>query len=347
MSDPINFTYFSMKPAKQHHKHKYRRDKNSDCFLLFIRVRTEVERGFQEQTMFFRVLILVALLKSSKANEVICKFDTLTFWGYTCGVVNQTVLNDSEIVFNIDEIDHGRSASDVNCVEFADSTIDFVPQGIFTTFPKVDRLIFMENKFKVWKKEYLQNADNLIAFVNADNLIETLDDDSFPHTPNLLVLSLYNNKISEISAGAFRSLQQLSILQLSGNQISSIDENLFRELDSLEMLDLFDNNLSILPSNVFDFNEKLQSLRLDGNKLTVIGPTIFDRDSNLKSLNVTENLILSIDAKVLPENLEVIFVGKWKFLWKFESLKTLSFTDHFTEVSNAPASLKVIRMTTK
>lgn len=265
--------------------------------------------------MLLKILFSTLVWKVLNANEVICNFDTLTFWGLTCGISNQTIENDGKITFNIDEIAQGKSFGDVNCVEFADVLIDFIPAEIFSTFSNADRLIFMRNGFKEWRNEFLQNAKKLIAFVNVDNLLVSLDDDSFTHTPNLLVLSLYGNQISNISEGAFRGLTQLSILQLSGNKISSIDEKLFRDLESLEMLDLFDNNLPLLPSGVFDANERLQTLRLDGNKFVVITAIVFDRNSNLKSLNVTENLIFSIDAKVLPENLEIIYVGE-SVTWK-------------------------------
>lgn len=257
-----------------------------------------------------RILIFILSIKFLTANEVFCTFDTLTFWGYTCGVVNQTVSDKNEVIFNIDAIDRGKSYGDVNCVEFVDSEVDFVPDEIFTTFPSADRLIFINNGFKKWKKEFLKDGLKLIAFVNVDNLLESLDDDSFAYVPNLLLLTLYNNRISEISGGAFRGLNQLTLLQLSGNKLTSIDENLFRGLDSLGMLDLFDNELSILPLGLFDNNEMLETLRLDGNKFCVIAAGVFDRNSNLESLNLTNNLIFSINAEVLPEKLQVIFVGE-------------------------------------
>lgn len=250
------------------------------------------------------------MTKFLKANEVFCTFGTLTFWGYTCGIVNQTITDNSKVIFNIDKIDRGKSYNDVNCVEFVDSKISFVPLEIFTTFPSADRLIFMNNRFRKWNKQFLKNGSNLVAFANVNNLLELLDDDSFSSALDLLVLSVYNNRISEISRDAFRGLRQLAILQLSGNKLTSIDENLFRDLESLEMLDLFDNELAILPLGIFNGNKKLETLRLDGNKFCVIASGVFDRNSNLKSLNLTNNLIFSIDADVLPAKLQVIFVGE-------------------------------------
>jgi Leucine rich repeat len=261
--------------------------------------------------MFSRIIFLFILVKLSGALEVVCHFETLTFWGYTCGVVNQNVPTESNITFSIDDIDKGKTKNDVNCVEFANSSIDFVPKEIFTNFPSVDRLIFLRTNFRLWKKEFLKSGSDLIAFVNVENAIEDLEDDSFGFAPDLLVLTLYNNRIKEISTFAFRGLAQLSILQLSGNRLTYLDENIFDDLDNLSMLDLFDNSLSMLPLGIFDENKKLDTLRLDGNKFVVVAPGVFEPTSSLKSLNLTNNLIFSIDASVLPKNLQKIYVGKF------------------------------------
>lgn len=260
--------------------------------------------------MSSKALILLWILKSLNAAEVICKFDTLAFWGYTCGIENQTVADGSKVIFNIEAIDHGKSYNDVNCVVFLDSEINFVPAELFNTFPFADRLVFMDNKFRKWRSDYLLGGSQMIAFVNAENLLETLDDDSFVSVQNLLILALYNNKIADISPKAFKGLTKLQTLQLSGNQVDSLDENLFKDLKSLSSLDLFDNKLSLLPLGIFTNNRKLETLRLDGNKFTVIAAGVFDKDSNLKSLNVSNNLIFSIEASVLPEKLQIIYVGE-------------------------------------
>lgn len=260
--------------------------------------------------MIFKIFVVLLLARSSDANEVVCQFDTLPFWDYTCGVLNQTIDAGSELTFNIDAIDEGKISSDVKSVEFAESIIDFVPIEVFKAFPSVEKLVFLGTKFKTWKVDYLKPASNLLALVVSDNLLEKLDDFSFAPSPYLLVLTLYNNKIYDVGKHAFKGLTMLSILQLSGNEISLLDEDIFKDLPALAMLDLFDNKLEILPMGIFNENKQLEALRLDGNKFTVIANGVFDRDSNLKSLNLTNNLIFSIDAAYLPEKLQVLYVGK-------------------------------------
>lgn len=261
--------------------------------------------------MKFLPLIFFPLSKLISCSEVICNFHDLTYWGYTCVVEDQKVSDESIVKFNIDNIGKGKYYRDVDCVEFFDSQIDFLPEEIFSTFNFVSRIIFINNNFKKWRKVYLKGGEKLQAFVIADNLLESLEDFAFEHSPKLQILALYNNSIVNISPKAFNGLKYLKTLQLSDNKLDYLDENVFRDLESLDELDLFDNNLLLLPLKIFGSNQKLQTLRLDGNKLTEIINGVFDGNPNVVSLNVTNEMIFTIDAAVLPSKLEVIYVGKF------------------------------------
>lgn len=257
-----------------------------------------------------KYFLLFVLLKVIGGSELICSFYNLTYWGYTCAILNQTVAEQSVVQFNVDTIDEGKSSDDVDCVEFFDSRIDFVPAEIFTTFKSVSRLILSNNEFTRWQKSYLIGGANLKAFVLADNFLESLEDGSFELSPELETLALYNNQITEIGSNAFRGLRYLRVLQLNENSLEYVNEKSFNGLDSLKELFLNDNDLPMLPLKVFHKNRKLSELRLDGNKFITIADGVFDRDSNIESLNLTNNLIFSIDAAVLPKRLKVIYVGK-------------------------------------
>lgn len=277
--------------------------------------------------MKFIPLTFILFAKLVNCSEVICDFHDLTYWGYTCTVENQKVFDNSIVKFNIDDIEKGKSYNDVDCVEFFESEIDFLPEEIFSTFNFVSRIIFMNNNFKQWQGAHLKGGKNLIAFVIADNSLESLENFSFKHSPKLQILALYNNSLVDIFPKAFNGLKDLKTLQLSDNKLNYLHENVFRDLESLNELDLFDNNLSLLQLNIFSGNKKLKTLRLDGNKITAIAGGVFERSSNIVSLNLTNNLISTIDAAVLPLKLEVIYVGKFITVICHKLLITLAISN--------------------
>lgn len=301
---------------------------------------------FSPLKMKFEYFFLFVLVKACDAIEVVCYFESMTYWGYTCVIENQTVADNSIVKFNIDAIETGKTYDDVNCVEFFNSEIDFLPEEIFSTFNAISRIILMNNGFKLWRKGYLKGGTNLIAFVIADNLLKVLEDDSFESSPNLQILALYDNKINDIEADAFKGLRDLRILQLNQNELEYLNENLFHDLESLTTLDLYDNKISLLPLNIFSYNKMLDTVRLDGNKLAAIAKGVFDQDSNIVSLNLTNNLLFTINAAVLPLGLEVIYVGRLIFLRiisQYFMRPNFFFIDFEVKVINAPESLKIVR----
>ncbi len=78
------------------------------------------------------------------------------------------------------------------------------------------------------------------------NSLSSIDSNTIPDLPNLLILKIEHCDVSSISADSFSRLRNLQNLTLNGNVIQDIHPDAFRGLFSLRHLFLEDNKISIL-----------------------------------------------------------------------------------------------------
>ncbi|CAG0922913.1 unnamed protein product, partial [Notodromas monacha] len=150
-----------------------------------------------------------------------------------------------------------------------------------------------------------------------ENLIQTLEADSFPGLVALEALFLRRNLISHVAPDAFRSLASLRTLNLVGNSITSFEWQSFAGLEALQRLDISLNpliklsncfqpfislkvlkmggiksrNVSVENQRIFSSLERLEELELRGSP--GLSKTIIESEEMLKDLSNVRSLDLS------------------------------------------------------
>ncbi len=97
------------------------------------------------------------------------------------------------------------------------------------------------------------------------NVIQTLPQEIFSDTPNLVCLILKNNKVENISMFAFSGLVNLVTLDLSFNKLNVLKRNIFGSLQSLKKLILVHNKISKIEKGGLIGLSCLEWMFYDGN----------------------------------------------------------------------------------
>ena len=127
-----------------------------------------------------------------------------------------------------------------------------------------------------------------------DNLINHLDQRSFPGMFNLLVLNLKNNLINVLVNGIFEDLQNLEYLNLAGNEIALIEAMTFSNLYNLNDLDVSENKLKTISEKALGYStplfRSLNFVDFSSNKLTDFPLWLLNVPALFKA-NLSENFI--------------------------------------------------------
>lgn len=141
----------------------------------------------------------------------------------------------------------------------------------------------------------LPSHAQLSSLLLANNLIQTLDESSFPfpQLSNLTKLTLSNNVISDIHKSSFNSLHDLTTLDLSFNNLTQIPTQQLSKLTKLSSLDLSGNEFVEIGAVSFKSLFQLKFLRLSRlPRLSSIDARSFVDNIQLESIWITENLNL-------------------------------------------------------
>ena len=154
---------------------------------------------------------------------------------------------------------------------------------------KLEELILRDNSIAELSESFLMRNkfSNLKKLDLSNNLISTIELNSFKHLTELETLDLSNNKINFLSNAAFNGLKALKSLVLKLNQVSNIVPNQFSTLQSLEFLDLSSNRISNLDATNFNNLIKLKTIHLEFNPFERISSDSFKFISNVKLVDLT------------------------------------------------------------
>ncbi|CRK88843.1 CLUMA_CG002679, isoform A [Clunio marinus] len=319
-------------------------------------------------------IIFITLFAYISATTLKCQFTKNTVFSYVCEI-RKVELIDVADEFIVEHDDHqkDKSDSDVKMVSFIDSTINVVPNQIFSIFPNLDILDLVNTRIKKWNRDNLKSAKHLRRIWLAYNQIEELFDNSFIGATGLENLLLDNNKISKIGDKTFNGLSQVKSLEfqnnfiktlsekllaplkklkelnLSENKISHFDENAFHNNGRLEFLNLASNNITVLPEKLFHSQLDLTILYLHNNQITKLSPELFADCSALMELRLDHNRILEIPLGMFTNNqmfklLNIMHNDIDKFNGKVlpEEMELL-YLDESVETENIMATLEIIR----
>ena len=147
-----------------------------------------------------------------------CNFQD-TNYGYSCVVLGASIINENADVSFAGTHTNNRNNSDVVLTRFQSSTVNFVPNSIFSTFPNVEILDLEFCRVAAITQETFVGADNLRAIYFFFNDIQELPANVFSHAPNLYHVDLFLNRITDIHPEAFNGLENLAILDLTLNYL--------------------------------------------------------------------------------------------------------------------------------
>lgn len=188
-----------------------------------------------------------------------------------CFVSDQVILKiNDKLVFTDMDYDHRFNIIEFNTT--IDSKIEFIPFGIFNTFPNLEHFTL-------------------------SNGLRQINYDDFIYAHNLFNLTLSDNKIEHITSSVFSLAKNLAEINLDGNEILYLDNDAFNGLDKLYLLSMANNRIATIKSHVFIGAPYLTDLRLDYNEIDTIELNAFDLP-NLLFLNLAHNQI-----KQLPNNI--------------------------------------------
>lgn len=272
------------------------------------------------------ITICLALIASVTATTLKCEFTRNTVFGYVCEIRGVDLVSYNDDVNITGDHVKGKTDSDVKMISFGKSTVNFVPNKIFSIFPSLEILDLNDVKMTKWNRDFVKNAKSLKRIWLSQNDLEEIEDNSFLGATALEILTLHNNKIAKISdkafnglfqlkslelqenalttlnGGVFKQLKKLKELNLSENQIVKIDENVFSANDKLEFLNMGVNNISELPANVFKSQESLTVVFVQNNLLETLPEDLFAKCPALMELRVDNNQIKELPKKIFENN---------------------------------------------
>ncbi|XP_078699829.1 uncharacterized protein LOC144926701 [Branchiostoma floridae x Branchiostoma belcheri] len=127
----------------------------------------------------------------------------------------------------------------------------------------------------------------------------TIFERSFPNSPEVQNLWIWESNVSTVQPGAFQGLPLVKTLSLSDNRISSLEPDTFLGLERVTNLNLERNAISIISQHAFRGLPLLAMLRLNENRLRSVPVDVLLPLTALKVASLKTNRITTIDSQVL------------------------------------------------
>ena len=237
------------------------------------------------------ITLLLVFATSASATTLKCEFSRNTMFGYVCEIRSVDLLAEEKVT--IEHADHhkGKTDADVKMISFGQSTVNFVPNQIFTTFPNLEILDLLNVSMTKWNRDYIKNGKNLKRIWLAHNDLRELVDNSFMGATGVENLVLHNNKIGKISDKAFNGLLQLKSIELQNNFMTSLAGNFFSPLKKLVEINLNENQITKIDGNIFNGAVKLEFLNLGENQISTLPENLFSNQQNLTLVFLHKNQI--------------------------------------------------------
>lgn len=178
------------------------------------------------------------------------------------------------------------------------SSLNALPQELFTTFPNLRNLTLEQAKIKTISSDDLKLAGNLNELTLPGSQLERLSSRTFAPATNLTILGLEENRIHTIEDFAFEGLAKLSELWLRDNNLTRINIFTFIGLVSLQHLNLRANAIEVIEPGALSF-PNLLTLYLNENKLKLYD-SIFAFMPKLISLHIQSNHIQQLNNALQP-----------------------------------------------
>ena len=206
------------------------------------------------------------------------------------------------------------NAPELKEMNIQSNKIEFLPDGCFEKFTKLEKLYISRNNIQTFDPITLGLSSSLENLRAEGNDLSNLTEGSFKNLTGLKQLYLQDNSLTEFNVTGLtdgRGFPHLTHLYLSGNKLNilpsteqvsdslqylsvasmavgSVSADYFDDLNQLIRLDLQDNELENFPH--FSKNmTKLQYLYLHGNKITFVDYHLFKKLPFLRILHLQNN----------------------------------------------------------
>ena len=117
-------------------------------------------------------------------------------------------------------------------VEFQQSKLVHLPNGLFRNFVKLKDVNFSDNRLESLGIGVFKGCESLLSVVARNNLIEKLDSTSMSGLRSLTKIDLAHNSIRTIDAKTFSGLRKLEELSLAENTIRDLQPKTFKVDDT-------------------------------------------------------------------------------------------------------------------
>jgi Leucine-rich repeat (LRR) protein len=191
----------------------------------------------------------------------------------------------------------------INCIR-VNRTLNILPFIDRDFWSSIDKpiLLRVSGRNITILPNFIYDQSKLETLDLTENLIQTLQYDSFSGVRSLKILDLSSNKLKSFMAESLNlfTFTELERLNLADNNIEKIS---FRSdyLCNLTELLLLDNKLTVIEDYVFLNLTNLISLNMRNNKISVIKRNGFDGLSNLLRLFLSENSLNFIRANLFSK----------------------------------------------
>lgn len=139
---------------------------------------------------------------------------------------------------------------------------------------------------------------DLKTFNLHNNLLKSLEIDSFAAYPSLQNLYLVRNELELIAPDAFRTLRNLQILDLEGNKLKSVPGSAFQHLPSLRFLSLKSNGIAYITATDLAHLGNVEVLNLENCWLNRIEGRALAGLGRIYELNLVNNELRGLSAEV-------------------------------------------------
>lgn len=269
------------------------------------RMKTEDEnmnlkRIVEEQEKQLKELnVKLAKMYSQRSQfNMECDFENLNE-EYTCTAINVEILKENMELENVIGKHLSRKSNpDVCDLIVENSTMNYLSNDFFKTFPNLQNVVYLNANITFLKKGDFHGAAVLLSVEMNGNSIRKLEDDIFEGAEVLEIIKMKMNEIQEISENAFKGLKHLKYLILNKNTITELHPDTFKDLTSLRVLDLSNNWLTSLSGQLISHNRNLVRFLVAKNLLSFIDENFINFLKNVKLLDLTKNTCIDESTKL-------------------------------------------------
>jgi Leucine-rich repeat (LRR) protein len=169
-------------------------------------------------------------------------------------------------------------------VTISRSSLYYIPEIIFTTFPDLQMLWFDET------------------------VLQEISLNTFQQGSRIISVSFSRCTIKNLPAFAFasaRSLQEIFISYPNSNSNTMVDPNAFRGSNGLTQINVFDVNMTSIQKTSFVDSPNLARIVLDNSQINFVDPSAFATLKNLQLLSLGGNKLTSVDKTLIQNNLNL------------------------------------------